>query len=325
MDMRVHAPIQTPLERPLAGASMKIVITGGMGYIASALSEIYAKQPEHQVTLVDRRFIPERVAGLAENFRYIQGDVEDGDLMARVLDGADVLHILNAEVEAEKSKDRKDAVWHGNFELPKRLIEACSSSTRIMFASSGNVFGGVDESKKYMGLTEEDPPSPRFPYAESKRAVEELLLASDKNFTILRFGTNYGYAPGVRFNLVTNIFTRKALLGEELTVHGQGTNYRPTCCVKDCARALEFLSRNEDARGEIFHVVSKSYQIRELAETVVRVCDTGATTTYIDKVVPFSAYALSNDKILGLGFEFEWPLERAIADMKEQLRGLIPE
>ncbi|MEE9386777.1 MAG: SDR family oxidoreductase [Nannocystaceae bacterium] len=302
---------------------MKILITGGMGYISSALTELYAGRPGCDVTLVDRRFVPERVAALPRNFRYVQADVEDLDVMRRLVPGVDILHILNAEVEAEKSKDRKDVVWHGNFEVPKRLIEICDASTRIMFASSGNVFGGVDESKKYMDLNEEDAPSPRFPYAESKRAVEELLLASRKKFTIVRFGTNYGYAPGIRFNLVTNIFMRKALLGEELTVHGQGTNYRPTCCVKDCARALDFLSARSDASGEIFHVVSKSYQIRELAETVVSVCATGATTNYVDKVVPFSAYALSAAKIRSLGFTFEWPLERAVIDFKEKFQAMV--
>lgn len=301
---------------------MKILITGGMGYIASALTALYANRPDHDVTLVDRLFIPERVVNLPPNFRYVQGDVEDLDLMRKLVAGADIVHILNAEVEAEKSKDRKDLVWHGNFEVPKRLIEICDANTRIMFASSGNVFGGVDESVKYLDLTEEDAPCPRFPYAESKRAVEELLLGSDKKFTILRFGTNYGYAPGIRFNLVTNIFMRKALLGEELSVHGQGTNFRPTCCTWDCARALDFLSANDKAQGEIFHVVSKSYQIRELAETVVKICDTGATAKFIDKEVPFSAYALSNAKIRSLGFEFEWPLERAVEDFKAKFRAM---
>ena len=303
---------------------MKIVITGGMGYIASALVELYRSQPEHEVTLVDRRFVPERVAALPGNVSFVESDVEDIPRMKRVLEGADVLHLLNAEVEAERSKDRAELVWHGNFELAKGLIEACSEATRICFASSGNVFGGVDESEKFMDLTEEDDPKPRLPYAESKRAVEKLLLDSKRdNYTILRFGTNYGFAPGIRFNLVTNIFAKKAMLGETLTVHGTGDNFRPTCCTKDCARALDFLSASSDAAGEIFHVVSQSYKIRDLAQTVVRVMDTGASVTFVDKVVPFSAYALSSAKIQKLGFRFEWPLDRAMEDMRDVFRGLI--
>ena len=58
---------------------------------------------------------------------------------------------------------------------PKQLVEACTSSTRIMFASSGTVFGGVEENAKWRGLTEEDTPCPKLPYAETKVAMERFL------------------------------------------------------------------------------------------------------------------------------------------------------
>lgn len=302
---------------------MKIMIAGGLGYIGSALCELYHNNTQHEVLVLDKRFIPERVAGLPDHMRFIQADIRDTELMTRFLQDVDVLHLLAAEVEAEKSVHKERAIWEHNFEAPKALIEKCPSSTRIMFPSTGNVFGGVDENEKYMDLTEKDEPQPKYPYAEAKRAMEEFLLGTDRNFVILRFGTNHGYAPGIRFNLVTNLFTRKAMLGEDLTVHGGGENYRPTVCVKDCARALDFLSARSEATGEIFHVVRENFRIRDLAEKLVSLFDTGSEVTFIAKEIPFSAYALNNDKVQSLGFNFEWDLESSVQDMKRVFRAMM--
>lgn len=241
-----------------------------------------------------------------------------------LLHDIDMLHMLAAEVEAEKSIHKEFAVWENNFEMPKRVIEFCPNSVRVMFPSTGNVFGGLDPAQKFMDLTEDDEPKPKYPYAETKRAMEKFLLGSGKNFTIVRLGTNYGYAPGIRFNLVTNIFTKKMLEGKDLVIHGSGENWRPTVCVWDCARALEFLSMQNDAKGEIFHVVRNSYQIKELARRIILYGDSASKLQLIAKEVPFSSYALSSAKIESLGFRFEWDLERAVKHLCQVFHCLTP-
>jgi len=303
---------------------MNILIAGGLGYIGSAICELYRTQARHEVTVVDKRFIPERVANFPPHFRFVQADIRDIDLMDYLLRDVDLLHMLAAEVEAEKSIHKERAVWEHNYDAPKQLIEHCGSSTRVMFPSTGNVFGGLDGSQKWMDLTEEDEPRPKYPYAETKYAMEKYLLGSGKNFTILRFGTNYGYAPGIRFNLVTNIFTLRVLLGQNLTIHGGGENWRPTVCVLDCARALEFLAHRGDAAGEIFHVVRESYQIKELARQIISFGDSSSRLEFIAKEVPFNSYALSSAKIEKLGFRFEWDLERAVRSLRQIFHALAP-
>lgn len=303
---------------------MKILIAGGLGYIGSALCQLYHHDIQHEIVVLDKEFIPERVATFPEHMQFIQADIRDTDLMAYLLQDVDLLHLLAAEVEAEKSIHKERAIWENNFEAPKTLIEKCPPSTRIMFPSTGNVFGGVDENEKYKGLTEEDEPQPKYPYAEAKHAMEEFLLETDRNFVILRFGTNHGYAPGIRFNLVTNLFVRRAMLGENLTVHGGGENYRPTVCVKDCARALDFLSTRPEARGEIFHVVRENFRIRDLANKIVSLFDNDAKVEFIAKEVPFSAYALNSDKIQSLGFKFKWELESSVKDMQRVFHAMPP-
>jgi nucleoside-diphosphate-sugar epimerase len=275
------------------------------------------------VVVLDKRFIPERVAGLPKHFSVYHADMADLDLVRHLARDADVVQMLAAEVEAESSGDRSDEVWRVNFELPKSVIEAVPSTARVQFASTCNVFGGLPEGAKWEALTEDDEPAPKLPYAEAKRAMEVYLGKSNRNHTIVRFGTNYGFAPGARFNLVTNHFVKSALEGRELKLFGGGTNWRPTACVWDCARALDFLAPRRDAAREIFHVVCRAYQIRDLAAEIVRVVgNPAARVVNIDRPVAFNSYAPAADKIKALGFTFEWPLQRAVADMAGRLAAL---
>lgn len=301
----------------------KVLILGGLGYIGSALCELYRDKAQHQVTIVDNRFIPERISGYPSHFRFVHSEIADLDLMANLAADADTVYFLAAQVEAESSAERSEAVWRDNFELPKAVIDRIPPSVRVVFPSSGNVFGGTPEGAKWRDLTEEDPPYPKLPYAETKREMENFLNGSNRNFTVLRFGTNYGYSPGQRFNLVTNIFLKRALEGEPIQLHGGGKNWRPTACVTDCARAAMFVAERRDTASETYHVVGGSFTIRELAEKVIALTQSKSKLAIIDKVVPFNSYALSSEKIKKFGFTFEWPLERAIPEAARRLRALI--
>jgi len=302
---------------------MKIVIFGGLGYIGSTLVELYRHETDNRIVVVDNRFIADRIAGFPPHIKFVHADVADIERMASIIEDADFLYYLAAQVEAESSQERSEAVWRDNFEVPKAVFEKTSPNTRILFPSSGNVFGGIPVGEKWEDLTEEDVPSPKLPYAETKYAVEGFLQQTNREFTILRFGTNYGYAPGARFNLVTNIFTKRALEGVDLKLHGGGKNWRPTASTVDCARALKFTSTLDAASREVFHVSNASYRIVDLAETIVSLAGTKAKIVNVEKEVPFNSYALSSEKIKKAGFTFEWPLERAVIDMKERYRALI--
>jgi len=302
---------------------MKIMIAGAMGYDGSGLIESYRGNLKDEIILLDKRFVPHLLAGLPPQFRYVQGNILDKDLMEHLLKDVDLVYLLAGEVEAEKSINKEREIWENNYHGAVQLIEACSNDTHILFASSGNVFGGVLSTEKNMHLTEEDPPRPKYPYAESKRAVEEYLLRSKKKYTIMRFGTHYGYSPGIRFNLVTNLFIQRAMMGMAITVHGSGDNYRPTLCVHDAVRGMRFLAMNRRAVGEIFHLVGDNYRIREIAAEVKRVFPE-ASVEHVLKEVPFNSYHLSSEKIKSIGFSFEWDINKGILDMKEIFRAVQP-
>lgn len=300
---------------------MKILITGAMGYDGAGLIQSYWEDGEHEITLLDNRFVPHLVSNLPGHFRFIQGNVLDSELMLRLCDSMDIVYHLAGEVEAEKSVERERLIWEVNHKGAVTTIDACDPATRLVFASTGNVFGGVEEDQKNMDLNENDAPCPKLPYAQSKRAVEENLLASNKNYTIVRFGTHFGFTPGIRFNLVTNNFFLKAMTGQDIPIHGSGDNYRPTLCSRDAVRGVRFLAETPAASGEIFHLVGENYRIRDLAQTVAGQFP-NAKVRFVDKVVPFNSYHLSSDKIRALGFEFEWTIPEAIQEMRRVFSAL---
>lgn len=295
---------------------MKILIAGALGYTGSGLIDSYKENFEDEIILLDKRFRPHLLANLPSQFRFVEGNILDKDLLKHLLKGMDVVYLLAGEVEAEKSINKQQAIWENNYTGAINVIEHCSNNTHILFASSGNVFGGVLETEKNQNLTEKDDPRPKYPYAESKREVEKYLLKTKKKYTIMRFGTHYGFSRGMRFNLVTNIFFKKAMMGENISVHGSGDNYRPTLCVHDAVRGMRFLAMNPDALGEIFHLIGGNYRIKEIANEVASLFP-GIKVEHILKYVPFNSYHLSSEKIRKLGFTFKWGVQGGVQDMKK--------
>jgi len=305
---------------------MKIVLLGGLGYIGSKIIEFYRnRKGPYQITVVDRTFIPERIALLPLSAIYIQGDMGDADLMKRVCEGADVVYILAAEVEAETSKEREQVMWVQNYENAVQVADICDrEKTRVIFPSSANVFGG-NHAEPGTVFTEADDPAPKYPYAETKVAVENFLRDRGGNYVILRFGTNYGWADGIRFNLVVNLFVKKALQGDPLTVHGNGLNSRPFCSTTDCARAAILASEREGIEGKLYQVISQNVQIGEIAAMVKAIINPEIEIQFIAKEAVFSSYKLSGERISReLDFEYIHLIPEAIRDMKEALEAVMP-
>ena len=291
-----------------------ILILGGAGYIGSALLEEYKEMPNAHITVVDRAFRPHIIKQMRDDWDFIEADISNLGLMKHLIQGqpCDIVHLLAAEVEAETSNERERLIWQQNYELPASIMEICPPSVRLMFPSSANVFGGNKEEVNRI-FVDEDLPCPKYPYAETKASMEFLLKEWGGNYTVVRFGTNYGWASGIRFNLVINAFTKRALQGLPLVVHGDGSNYRPFCHTKDCARALIHLSELPEAKGRLYHVVSENHRIIDLAN-LVRKEIAPVPVEHTALKATFSSYQMDSPALLRTGFQF---LRTARAGIRE--------
>ena len=134
---------------------LNAMVAGGTGYIGSFLIELMRDDDTFEnVFIIDSRFRPELLVGLPPKFHFIQMDIADVDVLRPLLKNIDVMFLLVAVVEAEKSAQRETFVMETNYDKCRDLIDACPASTRVVFASTGNVYGGISKNENWKNIDE---------------------------------------------------------------------------------------------------------------------------------------------------------------------------
>jgi len=249
---------------------MRILVTGGAGYIGSVLVPKLLERG-HQVRVVDRMFwgLP-HYAG-QPGVELVNADVRR--LPEGVFDGIDAIDHLAGFSNDPTAEFSPEANWQMNAVATDAIASLSKGSgvRRLIFGSSCSLYDGAEDTETL--LDEEASLAPRGAYATSKRYSEESLLAhagADFEPVILRQATVFGASPRMRFDLVVNAFVKDALARQRLTLHGGGRMWRPLVAVNDLADAhvacLE--APSELVAGETFNVVGENYQVRELGEVV---------------------------------------------------------
>jgi dTDP-glucose 4,6-dehydratase len=267
---------------------MRIVVTGGLGFIGSAVVRMLIHDSEHEVLNLDKMTYaasPESVASVLSSprYRFIRADIADGPVMQRVFAEylPDAVIHLAAESHVDRSIDGPGAFIVTNVVGTYELLEAArhhwrsldaekARRFRFLHVSTDEVFGslGRDDSP----FNESTPYSPRSPYSASKAGSDHLVRAWHETYglpvVITNCSNNYGpYHFPEKLIPLTIV---KGLLGEELAVYGTGENIRDWLFVEDHARALlSVLQRG--VVGETY-AIGANAQRRNL-EVVQQICD----------------------------------------------------
>ena len=305
---------------------MDVLVTGGCGYIGSALvPRLRDDERVERLVVLDslESGSPQALVGaLGAGLDFRRGDVREyGDVESAARDVDAVIH-LAAITGAASTHDRREETFAVNYDGTENVLKAASKFDvdNVVLASSCNVYGRATSTD----IDETTEPDPINPYAETKLETESLLReyceGSDLDGTALRMSTNYGYAPGVRFNLVVNYFVFRALTGRPLTVYGDGSNWRPFVHVADAARAYEHAALEPDRWDEYVYNVGSNdgnYRVEEVAE-VVREAVGPVEITYLEDEHPGPSYHVNFDRLDETGFETEWTLREGVRDLAAQ-------
>ncbi|APE95356.1 NAD-dependent epimerase/dehydratase family protein [Halodesulfurarchaeum formicicum] len=310
---------------------MEVLVTGGLGYIGSALVPYLLDQ--ESVTGV--RLLDDQSTGSPRNLLgsglsngqpldVRAGDVREYGTVESATRGVDAVIHLAAITGAESTHDRREETFAVNYEGTENVLQAAEKHAveTVVFASSCNLYGRAAATE----LSEDADPDPLNPYAESKYESEQLLretaAESDLSTTALRMSTNFGYAPGIRFNLVVNHFVFQALTGRPLTVYGDGTNWRPFIHVRDAARAFAHAALNPEQYDQPVYNVGandQNYQIKEIAAVVRSELDRELEITYLEDRKPGPSYHVNFDRLATeTDFEPEETLRSGIRDLAAQ-------
>ncbi|UTF54806.1 NAD-dependent epimerase/dehydratase family protein [Natronosalvus rutilus] len=309
---------------------MHVLVTGGCGYIGSTLiPRLQADERIHRVTVLDSLATgsPANLidACFAETLTFVRGDVRDYGTVENAMREVDGVIHLAAITGAASTHDREDETFAVNLEGTRNVLNAAQKNDvdRVVFASSCNNYGRATSTD----IDERTSPDPLNPYARTKHEGEQLLreYIDEGAFsgTALRMSTNYGYSPGIRFNLVVNHFVFRALTNRPLTVYGDGTNWRPFIHVQDAARAYhQALCAPDRWADAVYNVGSndENYRVETIAEIVRDELGAGLEVTYLEDENPGPSYHVNFDRVAQTDFEPQWTVRDGVRDLARRFR-----
>ena len=318
---------------------MKILITGGAGFIGGHLSEALLKRGD-QVIIADNFS-----TGSRDNIRSVNGrsaEVVEMDIAAEpeklreLIRSVDTVFHLAAAVGVELVVNDPIHTIQTNIDGSANVVKAAAEfDKRLFIASTSEVYGKSDNER----FTETDdlligsPIHSRWSYACSKLLDEFYLMAYHQSAglrgTVVRFFNTVGPRQTGKYGMVVPRFVKNALQNKPLAVYGDGGQSRCFCHVADVVRALLLLLDDDRSIGEIFNIGSERLiTIRELAELVIAELDSSSEIEYI----PYeTAYAKgfedmrrrrpSTDKLRNLvNWTPEHSLEQIIADVADEMK-----
>jgi dTDP-glucose 4,6-dehydratase len=267
---------------------MNILVTGGAGFIGSALCRHLALNTAYKVVNLDKLTYAGNPASLtslanAPNYRFVEGDICDQAKVLNLLRAENIGAVMHlaAESHVDRSIDGPAAFIETNIVGTFRLLAAAleywrglppgaKNSFRFHHVSTDEVFGDLP----YDGgvFDEEAPYAPSSPYAASKAASDHLARAWFRTYGLPVIVSNCSNNFGP-FQFPEKLIPRiilNALRGRPLPVYGEGANVRDWLYVEDHARALECIVRN-GIPGETYNVGARCE--RTNLDVVGAVCD----------------------------------------------------
>ncbi len=291
---------------------MRVLITGGAGYLGSVLSrKLLAKG--YNVRVMDALWYgSESIEDLKknENFELIKEDIRNLVPTVKAMIDVDAVIHLASIVGMPASSIEPRTSEEINYLATKNIAELCQlhDIETYIFASTCSVYG-YQPGKI---ITEKSRVDPLDFYAQQKYLSERATGWLNRSPTIYRFGTLFGLSPRMRFDLVINLFVAQALNEGKITVFG-GKQERPFLHVSDAADSLIF-GIEKNLTGT-YNVVSENMTIMEAAERVSKItgCDIEISKDNEDN----RSYRVSADKIKQIGFVPSKTIEDTINEIKD--------
>ena len=287
---------------------MKVLVTGGAGYVGGAVSNALIKKnipfTVYDNLLYENQYLKE--------VDFIYGDIRDKEKLKKILPNYSHVIWLAAIVGDAACQIKPELTVSVNQEAVKWLAD--NYDGRIIFISTCSVYGQND-----FLLTEDSPVNPLSLYAQTKLQAEKYL--EKENVLILRLGTAFGVSDSysrLRMDLVVNYMTANALTKGKLKVFG-GSQWRPLIHVKDIGEII-VANLDRPVRG-IYNLAAINIEIKNLAKIVSEM--TGCEIEYVEqKFEDQRNYRVSTEKAIHDGL-FNPNVLRTIQDGVREIAYLI--
>ncbi|MGB9677220.1 MAG: NAD-dependent epimerase/dehydratase family protein [Candidatus Ratteibacteria bacterium] len=295
---------------------MKILVTGGAGYIGSVLVPMLL-QKNYQVIVLDN-FMYNQTSLLDccyfKNLEIIRGDARDENLLKEILKKVDVIFPLACITGAPACDKNPFEAKSVNLDAIKLILKLRSKNQIIVFPTTNSGYG-IGEEGVY--CTEETPLRPISLYGRLKVEAEKIVLDSGNSIT-LRFATCFGISPRMRLDLLVNDFVYRAVVDKYLVVY-QGHFKRNYIHVRDASFAfIHCLNNFEKMKNNIYNAGLSDANISklELCELIKKhIPDFYYHQAEVGEDPDKRNYIVSNEKIEKTGFKAKISLDEGIEEL----------
>jgi UDP-glucose 4-epimerase len=277
---------------------MRVLITGGAGFIVSHLAEQLLENGE-DVVLVDNLSTGslDNIESFKSNHRleFVTGDVQDAGLMESLVERSDIVFHLAAAVGVRLIAEDPVHTIETNIGGTETVLDIVNKfKKRILIASTSEVYGKSEavpfreDDDLVLGSTSVS----RWSYACSKAIDEFLGLAFYQQFglgvVIGRFFNTIGPRQTGRYGMVVPRFVRSALKDEPVMIYGTGKQTRCFCCVYDLVEAITALMNCEQAAGKVYNIGSnEEVTIEGLADRIIEMTGSKSKKQFVSYEVAY--------------------------------------
>ena len=291
---------------------MKILITGGCGYVGTVLTQ-QLLMGGHQVTVVDTQWFGNHLTP-HPNLAVHKQDIREVDAIP--LEGVEaLLHLAN--IANDPGVELNPTLsWEVNVLAGQQLIDRAvrSGVKQFIYASSGSVYGVKDEPQ----VTEDLPLVPISVYNKTKMVAERVLLSYQDQLQVhcIRPATVCGWSPRMRLDVSVNMLTLQALKNSRITVFG-GQQTRPNIHIQDMVRVYKhFLAKPELPSG-CYNAGFENISILDIAE---RVTERIPAEIVVSESNDPRSYRQNSEKLQATGFLPKYSVATAIEEVIEKYR-----